>query len=264
MDVRHFVNGRLVSSLDQDATDTKKADAKQANSKEAPSVEAVVQARPFTVISVGNCPQCEELAAVLGARGVSSSVFVKWDRQSEEYPALKASLAKHAGEVFSFPQVFMEGAYQGGFAEATQKLERGVFDALFEQEFDVQPRTLQKMIEKRSMIVFSLPNCPQCDQLREDLERRQVPAERVFVKLDKALPEYQSLKAQMQKLIGRDQFVFPQTFVHGEYQGNFDEVMARADKGEYVELFEKEFGIAAPAPTITPSSTPAISFDDDF
>jgi len=264
MDVRYFVNGKVVSSLEKESADTVKADTKQTNAKEEPTVEAVVQARPFTVISVGNCPQCEELAAMLGSCGVPSSVFVKWDRQSEEYPALKASLAKHAGEVFSFPQVFMEGAYQGGFAEATQKLERGVFDALFEQEFDVQPRTLQKMIKKRAMIVFSLPNCPQCDQLREDLERRQVPAERVFVKLDKALPEYQSLKAQMQKLIGRDQFAFPQTFVHGEYQGSFDEVMSRADKGEYVELFEKEFGIAAPAPTTTPSSTPAFSFDDDF
>jgi len=264
MDVRHFVNGKLVTSVEKDSIASKHADSKQAEAKEKPSVEAVVQARPFTVISVGNCPQCEELAAMLGARGVPSSVFVKWDRQSEEYPALKASLAKHAGEVFSFPQVFMEGAYQGGFAEATQKLERGVFDALFEQEFDVQPRTLRKMIDKQAMISFSLPNCPQCDQLREDLERRQVPTERVFVKLDKALPEYQSLKAQMQRLIGRDQFVFPQTFVHGEYQGNFDEVMARAEKGEYADLFEKEFGISASAPTTTPSTTPAISFDDDF
>merc|ERR1711920_1210248 len=165
---------------------------------------------------------------------------------------------------FSFPQVFMEGVYRGSFAEAVQKLERGVFDALFEQEFDVQSRTLQKMIEKQAMIVFSLPNCPQCDQLREDLERRQVPVERVFKKLDKALPEYQSLKAQMQRLIGREQFAFPQTFVRGEYQGNFDEVMAKADKGDYVELFAKEFGIAAPEPKITQNAAPAISFDDDF
>merc|ERR1712060_419564 len=124
---------------------------------------------------------------------------------------------------------------------------------------DIQPRTLQRMVEKQPMLVFSLPNCPQCDQLREDLEKRQVPVEQVFVKLDKARPEYPSLKAQLQRLTGRSQFAFPQTFARGVYQGSFDEVIEKAEKG----VFAEEFGITAPEPTPT-QSAPAISFDDDF
>lgn len=258
MDVRHFKNGKLVQVVDAGAAEVK------VKSNDLPTVESVVEERAFTVISVGNCPQCEELAASLAARGVPSSVFVKWDRQSADYQGLKASLAKHAGEVFSFPQVFVGRTYQGGFREATEKLERGVFDAFFEQEFGAQPSTVQRRIDQQPLIVFSLPNCPQCDQLREDLARRAVPVEQVFVKLDKALPEYASLKAQMQRLIGRDQFAFPQTFARGVYQGNFDEVIDKAEKGEYVQLFADAFGIAAPEVKQLPQSAAAISFDDDF
>lgn len=256
MDVRHFKNGKLVQVVDAGAAEVK--------SNDLPTVESVVEERAFTVISVGNCPQCEELAATLGAHGVPSSVFVKWDRQRDDYAALKASLAMHAGEVFSFPQVFLGGKYQGGFKEVTEKIERGVFDAFFEQEFDAQPKTLQRMVDKRALLVLSLPNCPQCDQLREDLERRHVPVDQVFVKLDKALPEYPSMKTQLQRLIGRDQFAFPQTFARGVYQGSFDEVLAKAEKGEFAELFAEAFGIASPEVKQPAQSAPAISFDDDF
>merc|ERR1719336_2065913 len=259
MDVRYFVNGRLVSKSEQDATKTMKPQEKL---KE--QVEVMVQSQPLAVISVGNCPQCEELAALLAARGVPASVFIKWDRQSAEYASLKASLARHAGEVFSFPQVFMKGAYQGGFKEVVDKLDQGVYDELFEREFDATPVTLQRMVDRRAMVVFSLPNCPNCDVLREDLSARKVPVQDIFVKLDKAQPEYPSLKAQLQRLIGRDNFAFPQTFIRGVYQGNFDEVIAKANKNEYADVFSDEFGIAAPEPACVAAPIGAISFDDDF
>merc|ERR1719512_30963 len=242
MDVRHFTNGKLVSATQRAAEDVAELQESQAQPR---GVDAIVESMPFAVISVGNCPQCEELAAILAARGVPSSVFIKWDRQSAEYPALKASLQRHAGEVFTFPQVFMEGAYQGGFKEVVDMVDRGVFDELFEREYDAAPTTLRRIVEKRAMVVFSLPNCPQCDVLREELASRKVPVQDVFVKLDKALPEYPSMKAQMQKLIGRDQFAFPQTFVRGAYQGNFDDVIAKAEKGAYADFFADEFGIVA-------------------
>merc|ERR1719491_1991661 len=155
----------------------------------------------------------------------------------------------------------MEGVYQGGFKEAMDMAERGVFDELFEREFDAVPRTLQRMVERRAMVVFSLPNCPQCDVLREDLASRKVPVQDVFLKLDKALPEYASMKAQMQKLIGRDQFAFPQTFVRGVYQGNFDEVIEKANTGKFVDFFAEEFGIAAPQSS--PAPVVALNFGDD-
>merc|ERR1719512_62055 len=242
MDVRHFTNGKLVSATQWAAEDV----ADQKGSQAQPlGVDSIVESLPFAVISVGNCPQCEELAAILAARSVPSSVFIKWDRQCAEYAALKASLQRHAGEVFSFPQVFMEGVYQGGFKEVVDMADRGVFDDLFEREFDAAPATLQRIVERRAMVVFSLPNCPQCDILREELANRKVPVQDIFVKLDKALPEYPSMKAQMQKLIGRDQFAFPQTFVRGAYEGNFDEVIAKAEKGAYADFFADEFGIVA-------------------
>merc|ERR1712051_1075001 len=97
-----------------------------------------------------------------------------------------------------------------------------------------------------NLVVFSLPNCPNCDVLRDDLSSRKVPVQDVFVKLDKALPEYPAMKAQLQKLIGREKFQFPQTFVRGTYQGDFDEVIAKANKGAFAQIFAEEFGIAEP------------------
>jgi len=253
-DVRKFVNGRLVIADDQ------------VFRKQAPVLDGLVVSNPFLVISVGNCPQCEELAALLSSRGVPQTVFVKWDKTAAEYPALKASLAKHAGEVFTFPQVFAEGAYQGGFKEVMDKLQGGAYDDLFERLFDLEPCTLRRQIEKQAMIVYSLPSCPQCDVLYEDLRARGVPAQSLFVKLDRAQPEYASFKAQLQKLIGRDQFSFPQTFVRGVYQGNYDEVIAKADRGDFVDLFAEQFGIAPKAKTEETARPPAaaIAFDEDF
>jgi len=89
-----------------------------------------------------------------------------------------------------------------------------------------------------------------------------VPVDTVFVKLDKAKPEYQSLKAQMQTMIGRDQFSFPQTFVRGVHQGSFDEVIKKADQGEFAAFFAEVFNIAMPEPKLAQAA--AISFDDDF
>merc|ERR1712084_150208 len=143
-------------------------------------------------------------------------------------------------------------------------LEQGVYDEIFEREFGAMPATLQRMVEKRAMVVFSLPNCPNCDVLREDLSARKVPVQEIFVKLDKARPEYPALKAQMQRLIGRDNFAFPQTFIRGVYQGNFDEVIAKANKDEYADVFLEEFGIAAPEPSPAPAPIAPLSFDDDF
>merc|ERR1719401_1604558 len=154
MDVRRFVNGKLQA----DAT-CGQPPAKSQDDQDAPSLERVISSQAFVAISVGNCPQCEELAAFLAARGVPASVFVKWDRNASEYQELKSQLQAHAGDVFTFPQVFANGAYQGGFKEVIDKAERGVFDELFEKEFDAEPRSLKRQVERRSMVVFSLPNC---------------------------------------------------------------------------------------------------------
>jgi len=260
-DVRTFVNGELVvldpsinTRVTEDNTESK-----------APSLDKLVKSQPFLVISIANCPQCEELGAFLAARGVPATVFVKWDKSSSEYPALKKALSAHAGEAFTFPQVFAEGAYRGGFEEVMDKADRGAFDNLFEREFDVEPCTLQRQVEKQAMVIYSLPNCPQCDVLYEDLGKRGVPVKDVFIKLDKDEPEYPSFKAQLQKLMGRQQFSFPQTFIRGVHQGNYDEVIVKADKGEFADFFSEEFGIvplAAQEPQQPPAE--AIAFDEDF
>jgi glutaredoxin len=232
---------------------------------EVPALSKLVDTQQFLVLSIGNCPQCEELAAVLGARGVPEEVFVKWDKAANEYQALKESLAAYAGEVFTFPQVFAEGKHQGGFKEVMEKVDAGAFDDLFEREFSVEPSTLRRWIERKPMVSFSLPDCPQCDTLYEDLLSRGVPAQDVFIKLDKAQPEYANFKAQLQRLTGKDSFTFPLTFVEGVYQGNFDEVIAKADQGEYADAFAKHFGVQPPAPKEMEQPAPeAIAFDDDF
>jgi len=262
-DVRTFVNGTLV--LADQAVSSKQPACGDNAEVQAPSLDSLVASQAFLVISVGNCPQCEELAAFLAARGVPEKVFLKWDRTSNEYPALKKALQAHAGEVFTFPQVFAEGRYQGGFKDVMEKADSGMYDDLFEREFDVEPSTLKRQVEQQAMVVYSLPNCPQCDVLYEDLEKRGVPVKDVFVKLDKAKPEYASFKSQLQRLMGRQQFSFPQTFVRAVHQGNYDEVIAKAGQGEYADFFAQEFGIAPPAakePPMPPAD--AIAFDDDF
>lgn len=258
------------SSLGEDG-DTPIKEALPAVKK--PSAEAslkeLVVSRRFLVLSLPSCPQCEELAAFLAARGVvSSSVVVKWDKANPEYSDQKQALAVHAGPVFSFPQVFANGRYEGGYDEVIRKADAGAYDELFEQEFGVAPTTVQRWVEQRPMVAFSLPNCPQCDVLRSHLEGRGLPVDRVFIKLDKAAAQYATLKAQLIELMGKSQFSFPQTFVRAEYQGDFDEVIAKSEAGHLEEFFLEAFGVA---PKVVASSVEekvvppaAISFDDDF
>lgn len=257
MNRRCFVNGRLaeateVASLDQENLEPN-----------APQFETLVQSQAFIAFSLPNCPQCDELRAFLGARGVPPSVFVKWDKSDKHYPALKGALGVHAGDSFTFPQVFAHGEYQGGFKEAIAKAEAGAYDDLFEEQFGAVPATVQRWVDKRSMVVFSLPNCPQCDVLRSHLEGRGLPVADIFIKLDKADPWYQSLKAQLIKITGRSQFTFPQTFIGSNYEGDFDDVIAKSDAGQYNEFFAEKFGIALPAPR--ESAAPVVmEMDDDF
>lgn len=234
----------------------------------ASSLDALVKSYGFLALSLPNCPQCDELAAMLSARGVPvSSVFVKWDKSSPEYPAQKAALAAHAGASFSFPQVFANGAYQGGFVDVTAKLEAGAYDAFFDELFGTVPSTVKSWVERQPMVIFSLPDCPQCEELKELLHRRGVPVDAVFKKLDKAWPQYQSLKAQLIQLIGRSQFTFPQTFVRSEYQGSFDEVSALVRAGSLDAFFADAFGITTVRPEPEPVAavvSAAMSFDEDF
>jgi len=285
MDVRTFVNGKIQpgcvaakprwedwgpstprKSRPAPCETTPAKEGRTGASAEGPkqlSLEALVASRAFLALSLPHCPQCDELGACLAARGVPSSVFVKWDKADPQYPALKKALSAHAGESFTFPQVFADGAYQGGFREVMLKAERGAFDGLFEREFGVAPATVRRWAEQRPMAVFSLQQCPQCDVLRSRLEERGLPVGEIFVKLDKAAPEYQSLKAQLVEMTGVSQFAFPQTFVHAEHQGGFEEVAAKLDAGHLDCFFAAAFGVAPPAPS-APAPQAAMEFDDDF
>jgi len=275
--VRVFENGRLVPyetltvstptkhaiNLQIDSTPEKQVLAQTSRDVEPSSLDTLVKSQGFLALSLPNCPQCEELASALTARGVPPSVFVKWDKSSPEYPALKAALAVHAGSSFSFPQVFVNAVYQGGYADVIAKLELGAYDMIFEEQFGKVPTTVKSWVERQPMAVFSLPNCPQCDELRALLDRRGVPVDKVFIKWDKAWPQYQSLKAQLVQLTGRSQFTFPQTFVRSDYQGSFDEVSVKVSSGSLDEFFASVFGVARPEPVAVASSA-AVSFDDDF
>eukprot|EP00930_Biecheleria_cincta_P002721 TRINITY_DN103711_c0_g1_i1.p1 TRINITY_DN103711_c0_g1~~TRINITY_DN103711_c0_g1_i1.p1 ORF type:complete len:294 (-),score=67.93 TRINITY_DN103711_c0_g1_i1:99-980(-) len=290
MDRRLFVNGKLVADSEAaEFDDIRPEDSAAAakgyasgndtsvsaamtpcRSQKASSAEeelqAIVASRRFVAFSLPECPQCDELKAALATRGVPASVFVKWDKADPQYPHLKAAMQTHAGKKFSFPQVFAEGTYQGGFADVLQKVDLGAFDELFEREFEVSPVSVQRMVSKRPMVVFSLPNCPQCDELRGLLEARGLPVHDVFFKWDKAWPQYQSLKTQLIQLIGVSQFTFPQTFVRSEYQGSFQEVSDKLSVGALDDFFSEAFGIAAPAAPAAPAQVPeaAIAFDEDF
>lgn len=233
--------------------------------EEARGLEILVKSHRFVAISIANCPQCEELAGALAARGVPPSVFVKWDKGTPEYPALKAELVVHAGDVFSFPQVFADGVYQGGNEEVRSKLDVGAYDEIIDDQFSVVPATVQRWVDSRPMVVFSLSSCPQCDDLRGQLENLGLPVKDIFIKLDKAWPQYQSLKVQIIQLIGKEQFSFPQTFVHSGYEGSFDEIDAKLAAGHFDQFFKDTFGIA-PAPKVAtgPVAVEAAVFDEDF
>lgn len=164
-----------------------------------------------------------------------------------------------------FPTGICGRSLQGGCTEVIAKLEFGAYDNIFEELFGAEPITVKRWVEQQSMVVLSLPNCPQCDELRSMLVSRGIPVEKVFVKLDKAMAQYQSLKSQVIHLIGRSQFTFPQTFVRSEYQGSFEEVSAKVAAGDLDDFFADAFGIVRPEPvTVPPPAQAAITFDDDF
>jgi len=229
----------------------------------AATLESLVKSNRFLALSLPNCPQCDELKQALVGRGVPSDVFVKWDKADPRYPELKAALGKHAGGSFTFPQVFAAGEYQGGFDVVMNKLEAGAFDDIFEDDFGIVATTVSSIVEQHPMVVFSLPNCPQCDELCSYLVQKGLPVEKIFMKWDKGKREYPALKAQLIRLMGKDRFTFPQTFINSEYQGDFDEVIAKADARQYDDIFVEHFGITPSAP-IVEVPTAAIAFDDDF
>jgi glutaredoxin len=261
MSKHYFINGQMIP-CGVASKSTVDAPLKEPSS----GLDALVKSRRFVAISIANCPQCEELAEILAVRGVpSSSVFVKWIKGSAEYPALKVALQAYAGDVFTFPQVFADGVYQGGHEKVRAKLDLGAYDEIFEAEFNVAPSTVQRWVNSQPMVVLSLPQCPQCDDLREQLEERKLPTDDIFIKLDKAWPQYQSLKAQLIQLIGKDQFTFPQTFVRSQYEGSFDEVNHKIVQGHFDGFFSDAFDsqpqIASAAQV---ASVEVAVFDEDF
>merc|ERR1712125_243209 len=119
MNAQVFENAQL---LQNETTHEKQAPPLTSGQVEHRCLDALVKSQRFLVLSLPNCTQCEELAAALTVRGVpSSSVTVKWDKSSPEYPAQKAALAAYAGASFSFPQVFVDGLHQGGFSDVAAK-----------------------------------------------------------------------------------------------------------------------------------------------
>lgn len=260
---------KRASNLQVETTPEKEILPRASGEAEPSSLDTLVKSQCFLVLSLPNCPFCDELAAALTARGVpSSAVFVKWDKSSPEYPAQKAALAVYAGAAFTFPQVFASGVHQGGYEDVIAKLELGAYDKIFEEQFGTVPSTVKRWVERQPMVVFSLPGCPQCDELYSLLDHRGIPADKVFIKLDKAWPQYQSLKAQLIQLTGRSQFTFPQTFVRSDPQGEFEEVSAKLTAGGFDDFFTDSYGVARPEPAAcgygAPAPPAAISFDDDF
>lgn len=235
--------------------------------RSAPALKELCAAHRFLVISVPSCPQCDELAAFLGRRGVPSSVFVKLDKGGPDYADQKAELQAHAGEKFSFPQVFANGAYQGGFHEVMEKAKVGAFDRLWEEHYDVEPSTVRGWIESHPMVIFSGTSCPQCEVLHSLLEQRGLPVGDITITWDKATPQYLSLKVQMIEILNRVQFSFPQVFIRGEHQGDFHAVLEKLEAGHLDHHFEELFGVKPPAAAgaaAEPNLEAAIGFDEDF
>lgn len=224
-----------------------------------------MKSRRFLALSLPNCPQCDELATALETRVPNrQSVFEKWDKSWPEYPGLKAALSIHAGEGFTFPQVFADGVYQGGFHDVMEKLKMGAYDTIFEECFNTEPTTVKRWVESKPMVMFSLTTCPQCDDLKALLKDRGVPVETIVIKWDKAWPWYQSLKAQLIKLTGVTSFTFPQTFVRSEYQGDFHDMCGKLNEGSFDDFFFDAFGIAKPAPAVVPAENFVLELEEDF
>mmetsp|Transcript_40310 Transcript_40310/g.73460 ORF Transcript_40310/g.73460 Transcript_40310/m.73460 type:complete len:286 (+) Transcript_40310:96-953(+) len=282
MDKRYFHNGALLLEAFEPAkerqeattpkfarsrpevTPEKIAEPNEIAKHQPVDLQSLVASKRLLAISLPTCSQCDELASALALRGVGQEVFVKWDKGSKEYPELKAALSAFAGDKFTFPQVFADGIYQGGFAEVMIKLENGTYDNLFEEEFGAAPVTVKRMVDSRPMVAFSLPNCPQCDDLRAWLHQRGLPVDDIFVKWDKATPQYQSLKSQLIALTGQAQFTFPQTFVRAEYQGGFNEVIVKLEGGQFDEFFCDTFNVALPnAAAAAPEANLGFSVDGD-
>jgi len=93
------------------------------------AVRDLVASRPVVALSLPNCVQCEQLRALLAAEGVADAagVFTKWDKATGEYAELRRQLVAVTGqEKFTYPQVFVNGTYIGGCAEAKRDLEAGL------------------------------------------------------------------------------------------------------------------------------------------
>lgn len=282
MDVRTFRNGKLV--VDAVTCDSQEMDAvprtpekqraqavkvtpcKSIRAEDAAKtkLEFLRSSHRFLALSLPQCPQCDDLASYLASRGVPSSVFVKWDKADPEYAALKLALSAFAGPAFSFPQVFVDGEYQGGYEEVIKHLQAGKYDQVFDEDFGISPSTVTRQVEGQPMVVLSLPNCPQCDELRGALEQRGLPTADIFLKWDKAWPQYQKLKSQLVEITGRSHFSFPQTFIRGKYEGSFDEVSAQLERGKYDEFFAEAFAVGPSLRVPVAEVEVSIGFDEDF
>mmetsp|Transcript_6108 Transcript_6108/g.8549 ORF Transcript_6108/g.8549 Transcript_6108/m.8549 type:complete len:101 (+) Transcript_6108:1-303(+) len=89
-----------------------------------------------------------------GAGAAASSIQVKLDKARPVYPQFKSLLMKYAGERFTFPQVFLMGEYQGGFADASAKLEDGCWDGVLENNYGVVPKIVQTQAAAASPLNF--------------------------------------------------------------------------------------------------------------
>jgi glutaredoxin len=93
--------------------------------------------------------------------------------------------------------------------------------------------SVRSAIDSQELIVFSLSNCPQCDELALALEARGISARDVLIKWDKGHQHYADLKRELGERLGRSEFTFPQTFAFGRHQGCFSEAKARIEAGAF-------------------------------
>lgn len=89
-----------------------------------------------------------------------------------------------------------------------------------------QKGVVTDLIGSREFVVFSLPNCPQCDLLMEKIQEQfDIQAADYFVKLDKTSSDYQLNRAELVKAIGMEKFQFPVAFAWQTYLGDYKSAM---------------------------------------
>lgn len=101
-------------------------------------MDQLIKTNPFVIFKIPRCTNCAKLANLFDEVGLGSKyvmIDISQLEDIDDYDAL--TYLKDTTQATSFPMVFVNGSYVGGYKEVKQQIEFGSFNDILKKELNL-------------------------------------------------------------------------------------------------------------------------------